>query len=107
MLILPVFLPVAHRSFGIYDYFLCLYKIACTGILILWGLPGQAVHNKNAVSYSCIIIGSPGLSVIPPPLHGHCAAALSIFAPWREWALFSFSFHFFADTVFEGQFDLD
>ena len=26
-LVLPVFLPVAHRSFGIYDYFHCLYKI--------------------------------------------------------------------------------
>ena len=36
--------------------------------------PGRAVWNKNAVLYSCIIVGSPGLSVIPPPLLDHWAA---------------------------------
>ena len=59
MLILPVFLPVAHRSYGIYDCFLCLYKIACAGMLILWGLPRTSRPKQERRILLVLLLEAP------------------------------------------------
>ena len=77
-LVLPVFLPVAHRSLHLQLFcFLCLYNIVVSDSWFYGDCPGQVVQNNNAIFYSCIIIGSPNLSVIPPPPLEHCSALYS------------------------------
>ena len=61
------------------------YNVIVLEIVLLWGLTRTSCPKLEHCSFCFyIIVGSPGLSVIPPPLRNHCAAVLSIFAPWRE-----------------------
>ena len=92
-LVLPGFLPVAHRSLHLQLFcFLCLYNIVVLDSWYYGDCPGQVVQNGDAIFYSCIIIGGPNLSVIPPPPLDHCAAVY-LFCP-MEGINLVFLFHF-------------